>query len=205
MALAMLALTGCGARKNNRQPLENQTWHDVYMPVKVNLESPAQMGFSARATMVRDSAINISMRILGMEVAVANADRDSVWFVDKYHKIFFAESKAKLLGEHDMDLVAIQNLILGIRPGQPDKVDFGLPGGAEATVTFADFVETPAGIAAENVTVKAPLPRKGEVRASLRWNLPDAKWNTGRTVNFKLPDGYRQITAADLLKMLKSF
>ena len=60
-------------------------WHDLYIPVSVELRKPVAMSVSGRVTMVRDSAIFVSMRVFGMEVATIYANTDSVTVADKYH------------------------------------------------------------------------------------------------------------------------
>ena len=57
-------------------------WHDLYIPVSVELRKPVAMSVSGRVTMVRDSAIFVSMRVFGMEVATIYANTDSVTVAD---------------------------------------------------------------------------------------------------------------------------
>lgn len=88
-------------------------WHDVYMPVTLNLKRPISMGISGRATMVRDSLIHISMRMLGIEVAVAHVTADSVWLVDKYHKYVCAAATSAITGPNNLSLSDLQDMLLG--------------------------------------------------------------------------------------------
>lgn len=209
-ACAMLTLLLTACHTTSRTAVDNRAghtgrWHDVYMPVKVSMSSPVSISLSGRATMVNDSLINISMRVLGMEVAVMHCTADSVWLADKYHKYAFAESKQKVLGSHDMPLSELQNIMLGIDKDGRNLLTFNNPAnGSEVRISFGDRTVTPAGNAAGQIRVDAPLD-KGHVDAALTWNLRDADWNTYRRVNFTPPGkGYRYFTAADVLGMLKA-
>ena len=88
-------------------------WHDVYMPISLDLKRPVSMGISGRATMVRDSLIHISMRMLGIEVAVAHVTADSVWLVDKYHKYVCAAATSAITEPNNLSLSDLQDMLLG--------------------------------------------------------------------------------------------
>lgn len=88
-------------------------WHDVYMPVSLTLKRPISMGVSGRATMVRDSLIHISLRMLGIEVAVAHVTPDSVWLVDKYHKYLCSAPTSAITGANNLSLGDLQDMLLG--------------------------------------------------------------------------------------------
>ena len=89
------------------------SWHDVYLPVSLNIKTPVSMGISGRATLVRDSLIHISMRMLGIEVAVAHVTPDSVWLVDKFHHYLCAAPIAAITGPNNLSLSDIQDMLLG--------------------------------------------------------------------------------------------
>lgn len=88
-------------------------WHDVYMPISLDLKRPVSMGISGRATMVRDSLIHISLRMLGFEVAVAHVTPDSVWLVDKYHKYVCSAPTSAITGANNLSLSDLQDMLLG--------------------------------------------------------------------------------------------
>lgn len=68
--------------------------------------------------------------------------------------------------------------------------------------SYADITDTPAGLAATLVTILAPM-EKGDVTASLEWNMKDAKWNEGRTPAFKAPSSsYKRIDTSALLRSI---
>lgn len=103
-------------------------WTDVYLPVNLSLSSPKKLSVSGRATMVRDKEINISLRLLGMEVAVIYINTEKAYVVDKYHKMYLCEDLDKLLGGYDVTIADLQNLLLGRVPvmgkGEVSKADF---------------------------------------------------------------------------------
>ncbi len=133
---AAAALTGCsagkqasGAKKNAPVPADValQTpsqrfdalcagyadWNDVSLPVKVTLTAPKRVSFSARASMKRGEWINISVRMLGFELASVWVDNDSVHAIDKYHKMYLSEGLANLTAGADVTLADLQDLLLG--------------------------------------------------------------------------------------------
>ena len=154
---------------------------------------------------MRDSAINISMRVLGMEVAVVNVTPDSVVMADKFHKYLFAEPLAAVLGSHSMTVGEMQDIMLGANLGEARTLTFNNPGSdTPVTVTFGDYATTPAGEMAGSVRVDAPV-HSSQVKASLTWELDKASWNTARTVSFKTPvKGYKRVTMSNALSMLKN-
>lgn len=178
------------------------SWHDVYMPVKVSAVKPINQSLSGRATMVRDSMVHISMRMLGFEVAVLHVENDTMWVIDKFHKYQFAESLDKILGSHKMSLGALQDIMLGLNEG--DMRQFKNPSNNESvTITYEDRRDTPAGLLASTVAINAPMPRD-DMEATFYWDLNAAKWNENRTVKFSPNDGYRKVTLDDVLKALKA-
>ena len=88
-------------------------WHTVNVPVKVELRSPARLSLSGRASMVRDSLIHISMRVFGLEVAVLHATPDSVYCIDKVHKLVVAERLDGLTDRTGLTIGQLQQLLLG--------------------------------------------------------------------------------------------
>jgi hypothetical protein len=206
MAVVAVMMTACHSSRNATTYAAGGTWHDVYMPVKVKLNSPSSMSLSGRATIVRDSLVNLSMRMLGIEVAVVNITPDSLMLVDKYHKYLFSESLQSVMGSHKISLGEIQDIMLGLNSNAPlNKLTFNNPGSEKPVeVTFGDFADTPAGKVAETVTLTAPL-KKTDVEAQLMWTTGSATWNSGRTVDYATPvKGYKRVTLDSALKMFKS-
>ena len=88
-------------------------WHDLQVPMRATLRSPMNMSASGRLTMVRDSLVHISMRVLGIEVAVLRVGRDSVHVFDKFHRYYAAESMAALSRRTGLTLADVQCALLG--------------------------------------------------------------------------------------------
>jgi hypothetical protein len=207
MTVMAWAMSSCRSGRNVTTvapETEYQTWHDVYMPVKVNLKSPSSLSLSGRATMVRDSVINISFRVLGFEVAVANVTNDSVWLVDKYHKYLFAEPLSAITGGHNLSVGDIQQLLMR-RAALGDVLSFDNSRLEQpVTIKYADPVESVFGSYYSDIAVSAALTNM-EVSAVLDWSLSSAKWNENRSASFVQPDGgYKRITATAVAAMLKS-
>lgn len=95
-------------------------WDNVYMPVNVKIAKPMSLSASGRITMVRDRSIHLSMRVLGFEVAAAYVDADSVWLVDKVHKMMCVASTARITGANRFTVGNLQDMLLGhlFYPGQ---------------------------------------------------------------------------------------
>ncbi|MDE6395941.1 MAG: DUF4292 domain-containing protein, partial [Muribaculaceae bacterium] len=166
--------------------------------VSLDLEKPLSMSASGRATMIRDSLVHISIRFIGMEVGVVRATPDSVFLVDKYHKIYFAEPLSTLLGSRGKDLTLgdLQDMMLGLRE---------VPAGSPATVKLGDVTDTPVGPVAGLVGISASTD-KGNIEAAVEWNLRSAKWNAEPVdvPSFSLPRGARRMSMESLENNLKS-
>lgn len=200
-----------------------QQWTDIYMPFKLSTEAPEEMGVSGRALMIRGEAIHLSIRVMGMEGAVALIRQDSIFFVDKYHKVYLADRLGALIGKYEMTVADLQNLLLG-RPFRPaatmEAISWGaisgdmatltasvfdMPGMAECDCWFFTPEETPYGPMASVIDISL-FPPTGEaplLRASLGWSFGDAKFDTGREVKFTPPRGYQTIGIDQLASLLK--
>ena len=88
-------------------------WQSVQIPVRASLRSPVSVSASGRLTMVRDSLVHLSLRMLGIELAVVCVDKDSVRVFDKFHRYYIAEGTAALTGSTGITLADVQSLLLG--------------------------------------------------------------------------------------------
>lgn len=79
----------------------------------MRISKPVSFNISGRATMVRDQAIQLSMRMLGMEVAVAYINADSATIVDKFHKYIVSVPFPSIAGRTNLTVADLQNLLLG--------------------------------------------------------------------------------------------
>ena len=142
---AAAALTGCGTSRSSQataprqkapayhapantstsDPLaalaaETLSWENVSLPAKITVTAPSKAGISARVTMVRDRSVDVSVRILGFEVAYLIADTDSVHAYIKPNKTYVSESLDRFFGSDGYSLANVQDLVLGriFYPGQ---------------------------------------------------------------------------------------
>lgn len=81
-------------------------------------------------------------------------------------------------------------------------ISLHMPGKGVLDCSYTDITDTPAGMVAATLRMLAPLG-KTEARASIEWNLNDAKWNEGRSANFKIPaSSYKKIDINTLFKSI---
>lgn len=196
------ASISCHSSRNvsTGQSNSRDQWHDVSVPVKVAIESPMGMSFSGKATMVRDSAINISMSVFGFEVATLQMNADSVCFTDKHNKYYFAETLRDVLGSHKLTIGEIQQMILGA--GGQKELSFNNPDARKpVTIKFTDYADTPFGRMASDIDVDAPV--KGiNLQANMQWKFNSAKWDSYPQIKFKTPSSkYKRITADQIRRM----
>lgn len=141
-------------------------WHDVQMPVRATLRSPFSLSASGRMTLVRDSLVHISMRVLGMEVGVMQLTRDSVFVVDKFHRFLIAESMGRLTAGTGLTLADVQSALLGRA---------FVPGRGAATTAMSGLLRlsaTPQGL-----RIAPAEPPQGYT-----WLMNAATLDDGRTV-----------------------
>lgn len=224
-------------------------WTDVYVPVNLSLESPTSFSISGRATMVRDQLIHMSLRMLGMEVAVLHIEGDSVHIIDKYHRKYVTGSLSRLLGNYPLNIADMQDLLLGqafvpskgnvagstlldykYDPSVPNQwtfepikksrgvtwystasetmppvltsITFQLDNSAKVDCIYSSPLQAVAGIVNSIVNINAATQSLG-VNAQIRWNMRDAKWNTGRKESLPKLSGYKEIDARALLSSLE--
>lgn len=126
--LAMTSLQGCHSAKSTvtttisddteyelftRLTSDYKAWSDVYMPVTLSVSSPLDMSISGRATLVRDSDIYISLRMMGFEVAVAYINNEYIYIIDKFNKRYIRESLSQLPADIPVTVSNIQDMLLG--------------------------------------------------------------------------------------------
>lgn len=198
LAVLFAVVTSCRTAQKAVVPdgegLEAEMWHDVYLPVKVSVLSPASMSVSGRATMVRDSAVLISMRVLGMEVATVYADCDSVIVADKFHRYIYSEPLSVVTSRDGLTLGDIQEILLGRQalPFDDKRVE----------IEFSDPVATIVGAVSPSVSVSATFGEKS-VKAVLEWSVDKARWNGYRSVSYSPPRGYTRLSRDNILDILK--
>ena len=199
---AAMVLQSCRSSRNTTTGAESfiqdSEWTTLYTSLNANISRPMSLNCSGRATLENGKYIHLSMRFIGMEVAAMYMDADSVFFVDKYHKYYFAEPLATVLGEKYKHLTIgdIQKIFLG---------KLSIPETERTQIKATDFVETPAGEVASSLSVFADTDQ-GIIKGNTSWNPTSAKWNEpDRKATFKTPgDNYKRITPQNLKTMLKS-
>lgn len=227
-----------------------EDWQDLYVPVTLSLVSPKRFNVSGRATMVQGKEINLSLRMLGFEVAVVYINETTIYVVDKYHKMYVSEEITNLLADYDLTITDIQNLLLGritslghgtitpddardfnflssdsqwvLTPKKQRKdtdvnyiatmtdppvlsdISLRIKNKGVVNLNYSEPTITPAGITAGILSIFAPI-KDTEAEASITLNYAEAKWNEGRTVNFKTPNAsYKKIDIESLIKKASS-
>lgn len=240
IVFAALALAACGKRKAApdvdvagdyvlmseyyamfADSSELPQWHDLYVPFKFNLYAPAQVSLSGRVTMVRDSAIYLSIRVMGVEGAVALITPDSVFVHDKYHKIYIADDARSFLS--GIGLGKAQDALLG-RPFEPgpvldsicwvlpsamaraiESMSIDLPAARQAYFAYGQWSQTEQGLLAgqcDLLVFPSPESETPTAQASIEWNLGNAKFDSGRAINFKPPKDLSPLRISDLAPLL---
>lgn len=95
-------------------------WTSFYAPFSIRISRPVSFNFSGRATMTYGKAVNLSLRMLGMEVGLVYLDSDSAIVVDKFHKYYVAVPISSVTARTSITLTDIQSIMLGqaIYPGK---------------------------------------------------------------------------------------
>lgn len=136
-------------------------WTDVRMPVTLSLESPKSISISGTATLVRDSSIYISLRMLGFEVVQLSIDGDSIHAVDKFNKRYVAESVPELLKGVELSVGNLQSMLMG-RPFKPGTDGF-------TAEMFPDFNISGAGEEMPEMWVMTGAVHAGDRTAECSW------------------------------------
>ncbi|MDE6287321.1 MAG: DUF4292 domain-containing protein [Muribaculaceae bacterium] len=223
-----------------------ENWTDFYAPFSLKVSSPMGMSVSGRATMVRDSSILLSLRMLGIEMAQLYIDNDSARFVDKYHRCYCSVPTPSLTAIAGITLGNLQDLMLGrafipgrdgvlrpsdeslmivekgdnplLRPRKGGRLSWVLELLDEARITsvlidagasrefsmnYSDDTSTPIGRLPRIVSLEAEV---GKLRLDARvtWSYDKLKINSGNIAPWTAPSGYRQLSPADFIDMLKS-
>lgn len=206
--VVVLLFTACGSAKHGASPVTDEysrsespsnirvphaEWTNLYTSANINIDAPMALGCSGRLTMEKGRYIHLSMRFIGMEVAVVYIDNEKVYFVDKYHKYIFAEPLSDLLGERykGLSLSDIQDMVLGTAE---------IPDNGMARIEPSGYVGCSVGLVASRLSLNADLPQ-GKFSGSMSWNPVSATWNDkDRKVDFKAPDNYTRITLESLMQ-----
>lgn len=88
-------------------------WERIRVPFTLRLNAPQKASISGTATMERGRLIILSMRVLGIEMAVVQVTPDSATFVDKMNRRYLSLPVDKALGGFDANISNIQDLLTG--------------------------------------------------------------------------------------------
>lgn len=222
LAIAAI-MTGCRTQKPSAvKPAQStEQWQRARVPISIRLEKPQRFSISGNATMVRDSSIVISMRMLGMEVGLVSLTPDSLIIIDKYHKAALAESVASLLRNAGIGFATAQDLLTGRSTSEVRRLssrknvtiaanDSTLTQAVltigDATTLTADYsavVATPHGPFSDNVRLTADHGDK-QFAAEIRWDFAKARWDDEvEPRHITVPSSYRTINTASLLRLLE--
>lgn len=195
--VAIFAATACSTSRqaapvSTSDTPDVQLWHDMYAPVSIRLSEPMQLSISGRATLVRGESIHMSMRMLGIEVAIVHIDNDSTWVVDKYHKIMCVEPTANLLRGRKVTLTDLQELLTTDRSYSRGGI----------SISHSDMQPTLYGDMPTQVVATGSVGEI-DIEAALVWNLGKVRFNDPG-LNEWTPPTYRRVTPLELLDVLKS-
>ena len=112
-------------------------WDEMSTNIKVELQSPMNLSLSGKAYMVKNKLIHISLKFLGMELAVCHITPDSIYCVDKVHKIAVVEPMSKLSSTAGLDIAQLQSVLLGRLFG-PDSDPAALKRSRSVTFDWLD-------------------------------------------------------------------
>lgn len=201
-------------------------WNTLSCPVKIRMESPSAFAFSGRAYMNRGKSIHLSMRFLGMEFGVVRVEGDSVYCVDKLHRVIVSESLKRVKEMTGLDLSQLQDVLLGRWPA-PERSRGFKTAGIEYSYAIDEAVDQLSGIKATLPTGKEVECRYGEWTSCALGAMPgllQAALQLGErnfaakiyytpgsvTVNrddfpsYSLPRNYRHVAVAEFLTTLKT-
>lgn len=117
-----------------------EDWTDMSVKCRVAVDAPQGLSFSGQATMKRGSWIHFSLRMLGMEVAAAWIDNDSVLVVDKFHHRYISQPLDGLFHDSGVNVGDLQDFLTGrmflAGSGSLTKAD----------ITRFNFIQDAAGV-----------------------------------------------------------
>lgn len=193
--LILLALAGCRSQKQITpeqpvEPVEEPTWSNVTMPVRVDIAEPFRFSLSGTATMVYGEYVLVSFRTFGFEVASVCLTPENLDMVMKLpQKAWIHEPIGDRLTSRGLKFTALQEAMLGNR-----EVFSRLPKSIGLTVGGTET--------SPQVTLKTTLKGR-KLEASVTWDLNAAKWNQENPARFSTPgSGYSPMSLENAMKIL---
>lgn len=219
----IMAVSSCRNQKTALPTYQSENrvmWERINMPVKLKLEAPNHFTISGTATFLRDTSIVFSLRMLGLEVAAIQLDRDSLLVIDKFHKYYLQAPISEISQKLNLTLSDIQNLLLGRVPdynfsrtnsdftaemiesdGQIGLLTISTSGRAPFTIEYGASVETPYGYFAKTLKANGELG-KNPLSLTIEWSPDKAKWNEEVPLRkISIGKGYQEINIDNLKRM----
>ncbi len=224
-ALILLSLFAVGCRTQRKAvevvPAETK-WERMQVPITLSLTSPQKMSVSGTLNMVRDTSVVISLRMIGMEVAVIAIDSENVTVLDKFNKHAYQAPLARIMGELDITIGQLQDIITGasditLPPNLGKRITATVDITDEGLVRVLTFYPPKKIVFDMDVTSKEPtpygkmtqsadirfFPKGKEVDCGYTLNLAKAKWNSEVTPrHITIPSGYKLMDFDETMKML---
>ncbi len=194
--LVTACLEGCRSHKESAVTATSQ-WIALSIPVKIRIAEPQKASLSGTAIFERGRAVNLSFRMLGMEVAQARLTADSAMVIDKFHKKYICVDPADFMRRAALDMTTLQNLLLGI----DDTASSATVRGSSDAITIeqTDPTATPYGTMAAKTTWRSEIKGKS-ISGTIEWDFGRARWNDDATARpITIPEGYSEV---DLTKLL---
>lgn len=136
-------------------------WQTLSVPASVRIDGGSLPRLSGTLSMVRDSEIRFSIRILGMEAGALAVTDDSVKGYVKLNRIYVAESIRDLLGGYPATVGNLQALLLDrlFTVGDPKPVTKDAIFTPMGRTAFSILPRVAAGQPSYSFTVAMPEPR----------------------------------------------
>lgn len=133
-AIAVVALTGCRPSRGERvagadAPAQTGDvsldtrfkalasgygeWSDVTVPVSVSLSKPKRLNVSGRVRMARGRSLDISLRVLGIEMARLYVTADSAYALYRPDRVYMAESLEDFTARFPLNVGNLQDVLTG--------------------------------------------------------------------------------------------
>lgn len=91
----------------------NPSWEALQLPFTLRLSGAQNISVGGVATFQRDRSVNLSMRFMGLEVAVADISDTAIVVCDKYNKRYLDVDIASLIGQLPLNISNLEDLLLG--------------------------------------------------------------------------------------------
>ena len=194
--LLLVPMSGCRSSKSVVTPdvvapvVDEPTWQNVQMPVKVTIVKPQKMSFNGTATLVRGEYVLISMRFLGFEIGQMHLTPQVADMVVKQpSKVWIQAPVSEYFDAYDVSFTALQEVMMGNR-----EVLNKIP--KQFSVEVAGSDEEP------EVTLGGKLKGK-DIEIRFAWDLDKAKWDKEKPNSFSTPgSNYKKTSLSNVLKAL---